>query len=50
MKALLFNVKPTDPVTYVAVSVGLIFAATLASYLSARRAAKVNPVEALRSE
>jgi predicted permease len=48
MSALLFDVSPLDPVTYGAVSMGLIAAALLASYLPARRAAVVDPVEALR--
>ena len=50
MKSLLFAVSPTDPATYVAVSAGLIAAAMLASYLPARRASRVDPVEALRAE
>jgi len=50
MKSLLFSVSPSDPLTYVAMSVSLIFTASLASYLSARKAAKVDPVEALRAE
>jgi predicted lysophospholipase L1 biosynthesis ABC-type transport system permease subunit len=50
MKSLLFDVSPADPATYVSVSVGLIVAAMLASYLPARRATKVDPVEALRAE
>jgi predicted permease len=50
MKSLLFDVSPADPVTYVSVSAGLIVAAMLASYLPARRATKVDPVEALRAE
>ena len=50
MSTLLFKVNPTDPLTYVAVSVGLIFTAFLASYLPSRRAATVDPVEALRAE
>jgi predicted lysophospholipase L1 biosynthesis ABC-type transport system permease subunit len=50
MKSLLFDVSPVDPVTYVSVSAGLIVAAMLASYLPARRATKVDPVEALRAE
>jgi len=50
MKSLLFAVSPADPATYVAVSAGLIAAAMLASYLPARRASRVDPVEALRAE
>jgi ABC-type antimicrobial peptide transport system permease subunit len=50
MKSLLFDVSPADPVTYAAVSVGLILAAMLASYVPARRAAAVDPAEALRAE
>ncbi|MFZ0641431.1 MAG: ABC transporter permease [Candidatus Acidiferrales bacterium] len=50
MSSLLFHVSPVDPVTYAAVTVGLVAAALLASYLPSRRAANVNPVEALRAE
>jgi predicted permease len=50
MKSILFEVSPADPLTYVVVSSGLILAATLASYLPARRAASVEPTEALRAE
>jgi putative ABC transport system permease protein len=50
MKSLLFSVSPSDPLTYAAMSAGLIFAATLASYFSARKATKIDPVEALRAE
>ena len=50
MKSLLYDVSPADPVTYAAVSAGLIFAAMLASYLPARKASQVDPVVALRSE
>jgi predicted permease len=50
MRALLFEVSPTDPVTYGAVSLVLIGAAWMASYVPARRATKIAPVEALRSE
>jgi len=50
MSTLLFKVNPTDPLTYLAVSVGLIVTAFLASYLPSRRAATVDPVEALRAE
>jgi predicted permease len=50
MSSLLFNVSFKDPVTYGAVSIGLVATAALASYLPSRRAASVNPVEALRAE
>ena len=50
IKSLLYDVSPADPLTYAAVSVGLIVAATLASYIPARRAARVDPMEALRAE
>jgi putative ABC transport system permease protein len=50
MSSLLFGVKALDPLTYAAVSALLIFAAVLASYLPARRAMAIDPVEALRAE
>ncbi len=50
MKSLLYDVSPVDPLTYVAVSAGLILAAMLASYLPARKATKIDPVEALRAD
>lgn len=48
--SLLFGVNPLDPVTYAAVVLGLIAASVAASYIPARRAMAVDPVEALRSE
>jgi len=50
MTSLLFAVKPTDPSVYVAVSLLLMIVAAVASWLPARRAAKVDPVIALRAE
>ena len=50
MKTLLFGISPLDPLTFVAVPVILATAAALASYLPARRAAGIDPVEALRAE
>jgi predicted permease len=48
MKSLLFGISPLDPLTYAVVPVVLVAAAVLASYLPARRAAAVDPVEALK--
>ncbi len=50
MKSLLFGISPLDPPTYAGVAVFLAVAAVLASYVPARRAARVDPVEALRAE
>ena len=50
MSSLLFRVNPVDPLTYVAVTLGLIATAFIASYLPSRRAATVDPVDALRAE
>jgi ABC-type antimicrobial peptide transport system permease subunit len=50
MSTLLFEVTPTDVTTFALVSVGLISVALLACYLPARRAMKVDPLEALRYE
>ena len=50
LSTLLFGVKPVDLMTYSGVSIGLLVTAFLASYLPSRRAATVDPVEALRGE
>lgn len=50
MKSLLFQIRPIDPLTYLAVSAVLVAAAAAASYLPAHRAATVDPTEALRAE
>jgi len=50
MSSLLFGIKPTDPATFAVVSIGLLSAAAVSSYLPARRVVAVNPVEALRAE
>jgi predicted permease len=50
MQSLLFGVSPLDPVAFAAMPLVLAVVAVLASYLPARRAAAVDPVETLRAE
>jgi predicted permease len=50
MSSVLFGVSPLDPIAYVAAVGVTITAAALASYLPARRAAMINPIETLRAE
>jgi predicted permease len=50
MSDMLFGVTPLDPLTFTAVAVGMCGIALFACYLPARRAAKVDPIVALRYE
>jgi ABC-type antimicrobial peptide transport system permease subunit len=50
MSSLLFNVSPVDPITYVVITTLVMGTAYLACYLPSRRAATVDPVDALRAE
>ncbi len=50
MSSLLFNVSPVDPMTYATIPLGIAVIAWLACYLPSRRAATVDPVNALRAE
>jgi ABC-type antimicrobial peptide transport system permease subunit len=48
--SLLYNVSPSDPATFAAIAVLLALVALMACYFPARRAIKINPLEALRYE
>jgi len=50
IESLLFRVAPTDPATFAAVIVMLLSVATIACYVPAWRAARVDPTQALRAE
>jgi putative ABC transport system permease protein len=50
ISTFLFGVKPTDPLTYAAVALGLAAIALLACYVPARRATRVDPMVAVRCE
>jgi putative ABC transport system permease protein len=50
MQSILFGVTPFDPLTFIATPAVLVMAAAVATYLPARRALRVDPVETMRAE
>src|SRR5262249_32528271 len=50
LRSLLYQVAPTDPLTFAVVSLLLVAIAMIACWLPARRATKIDPMEALRYE
>jgi predicted permease len=50
LSGLLFEVEPTDPVTFIAVATVLAAVALIAAFVPARRATRVDPIDALRAE
>lgn len=49
LKSLLFNTNPIDPVAFIAIPAAFLIAALFASYIPARRAARIDPMRALRA-
>jgi ABC-type antimicrobial peptide transport system permease subunit len=50
LDAFLFEITPTDPVTYLAVLVGVLVVCGIAAYVPARRAAAIDPMVVLKTE
>jgi putative ABC transport system permease protein len=48
LASLLYSVRPVDPITFIGTSILLLIVSALACYIPARRATKVDPLEALR--
>ena len=50
LRSQLFQIAPTDTITYAVVGAGLLLVALIASWLPARRAARIDPLVALRHD
>jgi putative ABC transport system permease protein len=50
VSGLLYGITPNDPLSFIVASTGLLILTLLASYIPARRAARIDPIGALRSE
>jgi ABC-type lipoprotein release transport system permease subunit len=48
MRGLLYRISPADPATYIGIALLWIVVALAASYIPARRAARIDPAQALR--
>ena len=50
LQTMLFEIKPTDPITFTALTILLASVALMASFIPARRASRIDPLVALRHE
>ncbi len=50
LAGLLYGIAPRDPVSFIAASLGLLILTLVASYIPARRAGRIDPIDALRQE